>query len=201
MIDLIPGQTGRLHRRFRVKNQYILEIISQIFAFVRSEYPQGEADECPHVNDGVIAPVVLTQFMDLGVTIVTAGDTIIRPGGFNLLIFYFSELQAFFLETGLEKTTAATAAIIIGPVGLHIDEILLTHHGLDDIAQIFSNRIAECFANDLAGILNGKLNFQVLVPVGIDLQFSLPDPFGVIFINVFDDKLMLEIEFFQSCQD
>ena len=139
--------------------------------------------------------------MDLGVTIVTAGDTIIRTGGFNLLIFYFSELQAFFLETGLEKTTAATAAIIIGPVGLHIDEILLTHHGLDDIAQIFSNRIAECFANDLAGILNGKLNFQVLVPVGIDLQFSLPDPLGIILVDILDFKIVLNVELFQSGPD
>ena len=152
-----------------MKNQYILEIISQIFAFVRSEYSQGKTDECPHVNDGVIAPEVLTQLMDLGVTIVTAGDTIIRTGGFNLLIFYFSELHSLFFEAGLEKATAATAAIIVGPVGLHIDEILFTHHGLDDIAQIFRDGVTIRLPHNLTGILNGKLYFQVLVPIGIDL--------------------------------
>jgi len=184
-----------------VKYQHLLEIIAQIFAFIRSEYSQGEADECPHVNDGVIAPVMLTQLMDLGVTVVTAGDTIICTRGFNLLIFYFSELQTFFLKTGLEKATATTAAIIVGPVGLHIDEILFTHHGLDDIAQIFRDGIPIRLPHNLTGILNGKLYFQIFIPVGIDLQFSFPDPFGVIFINVFDDKIMFKIEFFQSCQD
>ena len=139
--------------------------------------------------------------MDLGVTIVTAGDTIIRTGGFNLLIFYFSELHSLFFEAGLEKATAATAAIIVGPVGLHINEVLFTHHGFDDKAQIFRDGIPIRLPHNLAWILNGKFYFQVLVPVGIDLQFSFPDPFSVIFINVFDDKIMFDIEFFQSCQD
>ena len=184
-----------------MKNLYILEIISQIFAFVRSEYSQREADERPHMNDGVIAPEVLTQLMDLGVAIVTTGDTIIGTGGFNLFIFNFSELQTFFLETGLEKTTAAAAAIIVGPVGLHINEILITYHGFDDKSQIFRDGIPIRLPHNLAGILNGKLYFQFFVPVGIDFQLSFPDPFSVIFINVFDDKIMFDIEFFQSCQD
>ncbi len=44
-------------------------------------------------------------------------------------------------------------------------------------------------------------DFQILVPIGIDRELSFPDPFCIVFINVLDDKLMLDVEFFQSCQD
>jgi hypothetical protein len=53
----------------------------------------------------------------------------------------------------------------------------------------------------LAGVLNGEFDFQVFVPVRIDLQFAFANPFGVIFINVLDLEMMLEIEFFQSGPD
>ena len=153
------------------------------------------------MNHRIIAPIILTQLMNLGMAIVTAGDTIIGAGGLDLLIFQFSEFQALFLETGLQKTTATPAAVIIGSVGLHINEVFFAHHGFDNKTQIFRYRIAVCFANDLAGILNGELDFEVLVPVGIDFKFSLTDPFGIIFVNVFNDKVVFEVEFFQSCQD
>jgi hypothetical protein len=42
---------------------------------------------------------------------------------------------------------------------------------------------------------------QILVPVGVNLEPPFPDPFGVIFVDVLDDKVMLDVEFFQSCQD
>jgi hypothetical protein len=45
------------------------------------------------------------------------------------------------------------------------------------------------------------LYFQIPVPVGIDIQFALPDPFGVIFIDVLDFEIMLDVEFFQSGPD
>ena len=51
----------------------------------------------------------------------------------------------------------------------------------------------------LAGLK--KFDFQILVPVGIDIQFALPDPFGVVFIDIFDLKFVGNIELFQSCQD
>jgi len=176
-------------------------IIAQVFTLVRSQYSQRKTDKRPQVDNGVTAAEMLAQFMNLGMAVVTPGDTIVGACCLDLLVFQFPVFQPFFLKARLQESAATTAAIIVGPVGLHINEILFTHHGLDDIAQIFRNRIAKCFTNDLAGILNGKLYFQIFVPVGINLQFSLPDPFGVIFINVFDDKIMLEIEFFQSCQD
>jgi hypothetical protein len=42
---------------------------------------------------------------------------------------------------------------------------------------------------------------KILVPVGIDFEFSLPDPLGIILNDAFDFKLMLDVEFFQSGPD
>jgi len=53
----------------------------------------------------------------------------------------------------------------------------------------------------LTGILHGKLDVEVLVPVGVDLQLTFADPLGIIFINVFYLEVVFEVEFFQSCQD
>jgi hypothetical protein len=110
-------------------------------------------------------------------------------------------LQALLLESGLEKAAAAAATEVVGPVGLHVDEILLAHHGFDHEAQVFSNGIPVAFAHDLAGILDREFDFQVLVPVGVDLEFALTYPCGIIFVDVLDFKIVLEVEFFQSGPD
>jgi len=49
--------------------------------------------------------------------------------------------------------------------------------------------------------LYGKLDFKILVPVGIDFESSFPDPFGIIFVNIFYFKIVLKVEFFQSGPD
>ena len=139
--------------------------------------------------------------MNLGMAIMAAGDTVIRTGRLYLLVLQLAEFQTIFLETGLEKTAAPAAAIIIRAVGLHVNKIFFPDDRLDHISQIFGNRIPKGLAHDLTGVLYGKFNFQVLVPIGIDLELSLADPFGIVFIDVLDDKVMLDIEFFQSCQD
>jgi hypothetical protein len=144
---------------------------------------------------------MLAELMNLGVAVMTAGDTIIRAGFLNLIILYLAELQTLLLETGLEETAAAAATIIVRLVGLHINKIFFPDDRLDHEAQIIGNRIPITLAHDLTGILHRKRNFQILVPVGIDLELSLADPFGIVFINVLDDKVVLDVEFFQSCQD
>jgi hypothetical protein len=53
----------------------------------------------------------------------------------------------------------------------------------------------------LAGVLNRKFNFKILVPVGTDLEFSLSDPLGIILNDASDFKLVLNVEFFQSGPD
>ena len=149
----------------------------------------------------IVAAVMIAQFVNLGVAVVAPRDAVVRPGGLDLVVFQFAVFEAVLLVSGLEKTAAAAAAVIVGAVGHHVDEVFLTHHRFDHKAQVFGDGVAIAFANDLAGILNRKLDLQVLVPVRVDLQFSLADPFGVVFINIFDFKIVRDVEFFQSCQD
>ncbi len=101
----------------------------------------------------------------------------------------------------MEETTPATATIIVRFIRLHVDEIFLAHYGLHNKPKIIGYGIAEALANDLAGVLDGEFDTQVLVPVGVDFQFSFTDPFCVIFIDVLDLEVMLEIEFCQSGPD
>jgi hypothetical protein len=153
------------------------------------------------MNHRVIAAVVFAQFMDLSMAVVAACDAVIRARGFDLLILDLAVGQSLFLEPGLQESAAATAAVIVGAVGLHVDEVFFTHHGFDYKPQVFGNGVAKAFADDLAGILNRELDFQILVPVGIDLELAFPDPFGIVFVNVFDFKLVFQVEFFQSGPD
>ena len=153
------------------------------------------------MHDGIIAAVMLTELMNLGMTVVAAGDTVIRAGLLDLLILQPAELQPLFFHAGLQKTTAAAATVIVGSVGDHINKIFFAHNRFDHVSQVFGNGVAKRLAYDLTGVLDGEFYLEVLVPVGIDLEPSLPDPFGIIFIYVFDDKVVLDVELFQSCQD
>jgi hypothetical protein len=144
---------------------------------------------------------MFAQFMNLGMAVVTAGNTIICTGRLDLLIFKLSIQQSLILESGLQESTAATAAIIVGSIGLHIDKIFLTYHGFHDKTQIFGDGITIAFSNDLAWILHSELDFQVLIPVGIDLQLTFTNPLGIILIDIFDFKIVFEVEFFQSGPD
>ena len=153
------------------------------------------------MHDGIIAAVMLTELMNLGMTVVAAGDTVIRAGLLDLLILQPAEFQPLFFHAGLQKTAAAAAAVIVGPVGDHINKVFFTDHRFDHISQVFGNGVAKRLAYDLTGVLDGEFYLEVLVPVGIDLEPSFPDPFGIVFIDVFDDKVVLDVELFQSCQD
>ena len=184
-----------------MEDQDIFEVVTQVFTFVRSQYPHRKTNQCPHVDHRVIAAVMFAQFVNLGMAVVATGNAVIGTGGLDLVVFEFAILEAFFLEARLQESAAAAAAIVIGPVGLHVDEVFFADHGLDNEAQIFGNGVAETLAHDLARVLHGKLDFEILVPVGIDLELALADPFGIVFIDVLDDKVVLDIEFFQSCQD
>ena len=144
---------------------------------------------------------MLAEFVDLGMAIVAAGDAVISSRRFDLLVFEQPVLEALILEPGLEESAAAATAKIIGAIGLHIDEVLFTNNGLYHKTQVFGNRVAVAFANDLAGVLDGEFDFQVPVPVGADLQFAVTNPLGVVFIDVLDFESVLDVEFFPSCQD
>jgi hypothetical protein len=139
--------------------------------------------------------------MDLGVAVVAWRNTVVRFGGENLIGFALSICASLIRITGLEESAAAAAAEIVRSIGIHIDIIFFSHNSFDDIAQIFGHRIAEGFTNQLARILNRKCDLTVLVPVGVDLEFTLPDPLGIILNDALDFKIVGDVEFFQSGPD
>ena len=190
-----------LHGGFGVKHVDLLEVIAEVFALVGTQDAQGQANQGPQVHHVVPAAEVFAEFVNLGMAVMASGNAISRSGLLDLLVFDFAELQALIFETRLQKTPAAAAAVVVGAVGLHVDEIFLAHDGLDHEAQVLGDGVAVAFPHDLAGILDGELDLQVLVPVGVDFQFALPDPLGVVFVDVLDLEVMLDVEFFQSGPD
>jgi len=153
------------------------------------------------MHDRIISAIVLAQLVNLGMTIVATRNAIVSPGGLDLIIFELAVGQTLFLEARLQKAAPAPAAVVVGLVGGHIHKIFLPHHGLDHKPQIIGDGVAVAFTDNLTGILNRKFDLEILVPVGINFQFSLPDPFCVVFINILNFEIMFDVEFFQSCQD
>ena len=139
--------------------------------------------------------------MHLGMAVVTRCNAVIRLCRENLVGFELAISTTCVRISGLEKPATAAAAIIVRPVRVHVNKILFTHHRFYGISQVLGHRISKAFADQLAGVLHRKLNLQILVPVGIDLQLSLFDPLGIILNDAFDLKLRFNIEFFQSGPD
>lgn len=101
----------------------------------------------------------------------------------------------------MQEPAATTATVIIRLIWRHLDDIFFANHRFDDISQVISDFVAFTFTDNLAGVLDGKLDLSVLVPGGADFQSALSDPLGVVGINRSNFKLMVDIEFFQSSPD
>lgn len=149
----------------------------------------------------VVRAVVLAQLMDLGVAVVAGSDAVCGTGFLDLSIFDLAVGEALVLVAGLEEATAAAAAEVVALVGVHVDEVFFTDHGLNDKAQVVRRFIPIGLTDDLAGILDGELDAKFFVPVGVDGKLALTDPLGVKVVDAFDFEVMLDVEFFQSCQD
>lgn len=121
------------------------------------------------MNHRVIPPVMLAEFMDLCMAVVTACNAVISTGGLNLFVFYFSEFEAFLLISGLKKSAAAAAAIIIGSVWLHIHEVFFSDNRFNNKSQIFGNGVTKGFPYNLTRILNGEFYPKIFIPVRINL--------------------------------
>ena len=89
-----------------------------------------------------LAFVVLFQVVNLGVTVVAGGDAIIGPGALDLFKFQFSVSAPGFGKSGLQESTAATAAEVVGPIRRHVDKIFFSDTGLHHEPQIFGDRVA-----------------------------------------------------------
>jgi hypothetical protein len=149
----------------------------------------------------VFAFKMLTYIMNLGMAVVARRYAVVCTRIDDLVEFKLPILTACLRKAGLQKSPAAAAAKIVGLVGGHINKIFFSHDRFDHKPQIVSHWIAKSFANQLAGVLNRKLDFQVLVPVGIDLQLAFTNPLGIILDDALDFKVKRNVEFFQSGPD
>ena len=144
---------------------------------------------------------MLTHVFDLGVAVVAGRDDILRAGGHDLIEFDPAVGPALFRESALEGAASAAAAVVVDPAGDHVHEILLAHDRFDYETQLVGHLLAQGLADDVARILNRELDFQVPVPVGIDLEFALSDPLGVELDDAGEFEPVGDIEFSQSFQD
>ncbi len=147
----------------------LFKIIAQIGPLIGSENSQRQTNQRPDMDSLIRSMKMMADIMYLGMTVVTAGYAIIGAGGNNLVKFQFAVGPAFFRISCLKKAAATAATIIVRFVRGHFDDVFLADHRFDDIAQIIGNGVAKTLAHDLAGILDGEFDFQVLVPVGVDL--------------------------------
>ena len=184
-----------------MKNIHVLQILSEILPFIRTEDAHRQADQCPQMNrlPGMIAHV--GQIMNLGMAIVTRGDAVIRTGLEDLFGLEFAIIPARFWVTGLQEPAAAAAAVVVRPVGAHVDKIFFTDHRLDHIPQVLRHRVTERFTDQLAGVLDREFDLTVFVPFGTDFQLAFFDPLGIVLNDALDFEIEIEVELLRSGPD
>jgi len=145
--------------------------------------------------------IVFGQIVNLGMAVVTGSDAIARPSCQNLIQFQLAVFPAGIGIPGLQETAPTATAVVVGLIGYHVYEVLFAYDRLHNKPQIFRYRIAEALSNNLTGILNRKLDAQIPVPIGINLELALAYPFGVVLVDAGDLEIVLNAEFFQSGPD
>jgi hypothetical protein len=179
----------------------LFQVIAQISPLIGSENSQRQTNQRPDMYCLIGSMKMVPDIMDLGVAVMATGNAIVGAGGDDLIKFHLTIGPALFREPGLQKAATTTAAIVIRFVRGHFDDVFLADHRFDNIAQIIGDGVAKAFADDLARVLNGEFYFQILVPVGIDLQTPFADPFRIVLINGSYFKVVIDVEFFQSGPD
>ncbi len=184
-----------------MKYVHFLEVVAKVFPFIGAENAHGEADQGPQMHGLPCVVPLVGQVVNLGVAVVAGSNGVLRPGCQNLLGLEFAVGPPLIRESGLEESTAAAATEVVGAVGMHVDEVLFPDHRFHDEPQVLRHRVAEGFSYQLAGILDGELDFPVLVPIGTDLEFALLDPLGIVLDDALDLEVIGNLEFFQSEPD
>lgn len=149
----------------------------------------------------VFSAVMFCKVMYLGMAIMACSDAVIRACGYDLVEFDLAVLPSCVRVSGLQKASASSAAVVVRLVGMHLDKIFLSHDRLYDVAQIIGHGVTKTLSHDLAGILNRELDFQILIPIGVYLQFTFTDPFCVILVNARNLQICPDVELFQSGPD
>ena len=75
--------------------------------------------------------------------VVARRNTIVRIGLYYLLELAVPIVPACLGKARLQEPPAASAAEVVGPVGIHFDEILFSHHAFDNEAQILGNGVSQ----------------------------------------------------------
>lgn len=128
----------------------------------------------------VLPMKMVSNIMNLGMAVMAAGNTIISPGGNDLVEFHLAVSTAFFRISRLQESPAAAAAVIIGFVRGHFDDVFLTDYRFDNKSQIVGDGIAKAFPDYLTGVLDGECNLKILIPVGTHLKSPFTNPFCII---------------------
>jgi hypothetical protein len=149
----------------------------------------------------VFPAIMFMQIVNLCVAVMAGRNTVIRFCSHYLLIFAFAVFASGFGKSRLKEPSAAATAVVVRLVGRHLYKIFLAHNCFNNIAKFVCHRVAQTLANQLAWVLYSKFYFQIFVPVGINFQFSFPDPLGIILDNALALKIVLNVEFFQSDPD
>jgi len=101
--------------------------------------------------------------------VVARGDAVISACFHNLFKFQPPIISPSLGKTGLKESATPTATEVVGSVRLHIDKVFFSYHCFDNKPKIFGNGVSQGLPHDLTGILHGKLDFQILVPIRVDL--------------------------------
>jgi hypothetical protein len=149
----------------------------------------------------VFPAIMFMQIVDLCVAVMARRNTVIRSCNHYLLIFAFAVFASGFGKSGLKESSAAATAVVVRLVGRHVYKIFLAHNSLNNIPKFLCHRVAQTLSNQLAWVLYRKFYFQIFVPIGINFQFSFPDPLGIILDNALALKIVLDVEFFQPDPD
>ena len=139
--------------------------------------------------------------MDLRMAVMAGGDAIVRTSCQNLVQLHFAVFMTRLGKARLQVSAATAAAVIVGFIGVHIHKIFFPDHGLDHKTEVICYWVTKGFSYQLAGVLDRKFDLQVLVPIGIYLKLSFPDPLCIKLNDALNFKVVGNVEFFQSGPD
>jgi hypothetical protein len=149
----------------------------------------------------VLPAIMFFQIVNLCVAVVAGCQAVISTGFHDLFKLPFTVISPILGESRLKEPAAAATAVIVRPVRIHINKVFFTHHRFHYKSHVFRHRIAETLSYQLAGILYRELYLQVLIPVGIHFQLSLPNPLGIVLNDTFALEIVLNVESLQSDPD
>jgi hypothetical protein len=118
------------------------------------------------MNRVVPAFKMLTQIMDLSMTVMARCNAVPGSGLLDLLELEAAVMSAFFRKSRLKEAAPAAATEVVGHIGGHIHKILFSHHRSHHEPKILGDGITQCFSYNLARILDGEFDVSVFIPVG-----------------------------------